>query len=328
MRRSIVASALLAVTVMTSSVTIGDDDQIARQIVQRIRQEQKAGNLKGFGVDLKVVGGVVMMRGHVANARQDQLVQRIAQSTPGVKGIKKNVTVRQAAMVAAKPVSSRRRHASASAMPLPPTPISTASRPAVNPIFSGSGVAKAVALTQGQPRQLAPVPAAPTPVAQAPVAQAPVAQATVPQARAAQPQLAAVPQHRQGRLVPALIAVPVARQQQRRVSQRPVAFAPAAYNVVQSGGAGYGSPTPAYMPTGGAAPARYDHPNLPRYSWPTYAAHPNYGAVTYPKQYSPSAWPYIGPFYPYPQVPLGWRKVTLEWDDGWWMLDFKNKGHR
>ena len=46
--------------------------------------------------------------------------------------------------------------------------------------------------------------------------------------------------------------------------------------------------------------------------------------LTYPKQYSPTAWPYIGPFYPYPQVPLGWRKVSLEWDDGWWMLDFKD----
>ena len=42
------------------------------------------------------------------------------------------------------------------------------------------------------------------------------------------------------------------------------------------------------------------------------------------QQYSPTAWPYIGPFYPYPQVPLGWRKVTLEWDDGWWFLDFKD----
>ena len=30
-------------------------------------------------------------------------------------------------------------------------------------------------------------------------------------------------------------------------------------------------------------------------------------------------------FYPYPQVPLGWRKVTLEWDDGWWHLDFVSK---
>ncbi len=45
----------------------------------------------------------------------------------------------------------------------------------------------------------------------------------------------------------------------------------------------------------------------PGYAWPTYAAHPNYAAVTYPRQYSPTAWPYIGPFYPYPQVPLGWH---------------------
>ncbi len=84
---------------------------------------------------------------------------------------------------------------------------------------------------------------------------------------------------------------------------------------------------PAQLPGPGQAvvPARYDHPSLPGYAWPTYAAYPNYGAVTYPKQYSPSAWPYIGPFYPYPQVPMGWRKVTLKWDDGWWNLDFKAK---
>lgn len=80
---------------------------------------------------------------------------------------------------------------------------------------------------------------------------------------------------------------------------------------------------PSYQ--GGIAAARYDHPNLPQYAWPSYAAHPNYGAVTYPQQYSPAAWPYIGPFYPYPQVPLGWRKVELKWKDGWWMLDFKEK---
>jgi hypothetical protein len=75
---------------------------------------------------------------------------------------------------------------------------------------------------------------------------------------------------------------------------------------------------------GGAARARFDSPVMPGYAWPSYAAYPNYAALTYPKQYSPTAWPYIGPFYPYPQVPLGWRKVTLEWDDGWWFLDFKD----
>ena len=76
---------------------------------------------------------------------------------------------------------------------------------------------------------------------------------------------------------------------------------------------------------GGVAPASYDQPNLPGYAWPSYAPYPNYSALTYPKQYSPTAWPYIGPFYPYPQVPMGWRKVALEWDDGWWFLDFKSK---
>jgi hypothetical protein len=87
-----------------------------------------------------------------------------------------------------------------------------------------------------------------------------------------------------------------------------------------------GGPTPAYVPgnAGGIAPVRYDQPNLPNHAWPSYAAYPNYAAVTYPRQYSATAWPFIGPFYPYPQVPLGWRKVTLEWDDGWWMLDFKD----
>jgi hypothetical protein len=95
------------------------------------------------------------------------------------------------------------------------------------------------------------------------------------------------------------------------------------------GGSGMGGPGSGPLPMGvpavggGIAPPRYDQPYMPNYAWPSYAAYPNYAAVTYPRQYSPTAWPYIGPFYPYPQVPLGWRKVTLEWDDGWWMLNFK-----
>ncbi len=280
MRHSFVASALLAVTVMTSSVAIGDDNQIARQIVQRLRQEQTAGNLKGFGVDLKVVDGVVMLRGRVSSTRQEQLVQQIAASAPGVKGVQKQISVApQAAGAVAAPVSSRR------------------ARNANRGPFAGG--THAVSLAQKQTPVLAPIPAPPSAPRQQP------------------------------RLIPAMIAVPVAAAPQyapqRYAAQRPVAFAQTAYNA----GGQYGSPAPAAMAGhGGPAHARYDHPNLPAYSWPSYAAHPNYAAVTYPKQYSPSAWPYIGPFYPYPQVPLGWRKVTLEWDDGWWQLDFKNKRHR
>lgn len=75
----------------------------------------------------------------------------------------------------------------------------------------------------------------------------------------------------------------------------------------------------------GAAPASFSNPQLPGHAWPAYAQYPNSAAVTYPTQYSASAWPYIGPFYPYPQVPMGWREVSLEWDDGYWQLNFNKE---
>lgn len=75
----------------------------------------------------------------------------------------------------------------------------------------------------------------------------------------------------------------------------------------------------------GASQAVYNNPSVPDYAWPSYAQYPNSAAVNYPTQYSASAWPYIGPFYPYPQVPLGWRDATLRWDDGQWNLMFRSR---
>ena len=86
-----------------------------------------------------------------------------------------------------------------------------------------------------------------------------------------------------------------------------------------------GAPMPMARSASAPMPTSGDSANLPGYAWPSYAANGNYGQVSYPRQYSAAAWPYIGPFYPYPQVPLGWRKVTMEWDDGWWWLDFHNR---
>ncbi|NNJ27939.1 BON domain-containing protein [Alienimonas chondri] len=103
---------------------------------------------------------------------------------------------------------------------------------------------------------------------------------------------------------------------------------PASSQQVMPGGPGCPpGANPAGPPAMGAG-AVYNQANLPDYAWPTYAQHPNYAAVTYPKDYSASAWPYIGPFYPYPQVPLGWREVELEWDDGQWYLDFNDRTDR
>jgi BON domain len=66
------------------------------------------------------------------------------------------------------------------------------------------------------------------------------------------------------------------------------------------------------------APVDPAGPRLPPYAWPTYAPYNNYSRVAYPQSYPYNAFPYIGPFYPFPKVPLGWRKVVLEWEDGHW----------
>ena len=101
------------------------------------------------------------------------------------------------------------------------------------------------------------------------------------------------------------------------------------------GGAPMGPPpsAPPYPPTYGhpgmgQSSAVYNNPSMPDHAWPSYAQYPNSAAVSYPQQYSASAWPYIGPFYPYPQVPLGWRDATLRWDDGQWNLMFKPRTDR
>ena len=91
------------------------------------------------------------------------------------------------------------------------------------------------------------------------------------------------------------------------------------YQTVSQGATDYMAPQGQPMTAGQSG-----QPNLPNYAWPTTADYPNYSQVSYPKQYAGGAFPYVGPFYPYPQVPLGWRKVTMEWHDGYWWLDFND----
>lgn len=76
-------------------------------------------------------------------------------------------------------------------------------------------------------------------------------------------------------------------------------------------------------------PSAYDlnPPKLPPYAWPTYAPYNNYSRVATPTLYPYNAWPFIGPCYPYPKIPLGWRSVKLEWVDGHWWYGRKTNGH-
>ncbi|MEW4566168.1 hypothetical protein AB1K70_26870 [Bremerella sp. JC770] len=82
----------------------------------------------------------------------------------------------------------------------------------------------------------------------------------------------------------------------------------------------------AYCPPGYGHHGMHGHhqPRLPGYQGPVPSGHPHFGAMDYPKTNAPSVWPYTGMYYPYPQIPPGWKHVALEWDDGYWYLDFKS----
>lgn len=228
------------------------DEQLAEEVISRLRSQKDRGTLRNFDVDVQVNDRVVWVSGRVSSEEQQALVLDITRRVRGVKQVVNDLQVTS------------------------DTPVQVVSAPVV-----------AAAPAMAPPSQVPASVGAPVPPTQ----------------------------------VPAPFPYPYAPAQ--GAPQVPLAFAPAqsvAYMQPVNG-----QPMPEVPAAAGVARARFDNPTMPPYAWPSYAAYPNYAAVTYPRQYSPTAWPYIGPFYPYPQVPLGWRKVTLEWDDGWWWLDFKSK---
>jgi hypothetical protein len=300
MRRYVFRLAILSLAVLGPTVARADDQQIAQQIVQKLQAEKQAGGLKGFSIDLSVEEGTVWLSGRVANADQQAKALDIARRIPGVKQVVNDLDVAAASSPKAMFTGMTNAVQQAMGRQTRRHDYDTEQVAGEESGAIGSGIEHA----GGRPVVQAAQPVGATPNYY-----------TSPAAQAA------------GGYVQQ--ATPVYAGSRNQV---PLAFAPSqqvAYNQGQVAADGYttGGPTPMYMPGSGVgiAPARYDHPSMPGYAWPSYASYPNYAAVTYPKQYSPTAWPYIGPFYPYPQVPLGWRKVTLEWDDGWWMLDFKDR---
>jgi hypothetical protein len=85
-------------------------------------------------------------------------------------------------------------------------------------------------------------------------------------------------------------------------------------------------PMPIFQPMPGPNPTMQPPP-LPPYAWPTYAPYNNYSRVAYPDAYPYEQWPFIGPMYPFPRVPLGWRSVSLTWEDGNWWFHRNPTGH-
>lgn len=329
MRRYVFRYALLAGMMLSPAMAMADkaeDAQIGQTIAQKLSEEKKSGGLKGFSLELQVEEGTVWLSGHVSSTEQQTKALDLARRVKGVKQVVNDISVQPAgvtqkeagkAKFALGGESSLSKNMLASMnLPADPAVAPAAAKPTpmVSPINQtpvssvlqsrseiGSGVSGSVAPTAPGIQQVAARPTQISPIAPNPgYGYGPT---PAPAQAYAQPQV-------------------------------PMAYAPAV-NIARTQGYGgeyggeYGAPVPMHTGGGmGIAPARYDHPSMPGHAWPSYAAYPNYAAVTYPKQYSPTAWPYIGPFYPYPQVPLGWRKVTMEWDDGWWFLDFKNRRYR
>jgi len=282
------------------------NEALIEVLSERLGSLKDSGALKDFDIDLTAAEGIITVTGEAASMEQRNLILDTIRRTPGVTQVVTHLKA-PGQIAVTEPTPARAKQAKEIGS-------------GVIPAFDSRDAA---AMGTGVARTAAP-PEAPGPI--------PMPVADVGPAPAARPA---------GVSVGGYTAIPVnvmpapfnpgqvspLQPNSPHLAQRPLAFAPATGGPAMASNMQPVASMPAHLPGPGIgiAPARFDHPNMPGYAWPSYAAHPNYAAVTYPKQYSPSAWPYIGPFYPYPQVPLGWRKVTMEWDDGWWYLDFKGK---
>jgi hypothetical protein len=86
-------------------------------------------------------------------------------------------------------------------------------------------------------------------------------------------------------------------------------------------------PTPIFKAMPPPMPGAYQPPKMPPHAWPTYAPYNNFSRVGYPNIYPYQSWPFIGPMYPFPKIPPGWRSVTLTWRDGFWWYGRNSTGY-
>jgi hypothetical protein len=285
MRRFLTGFVVAAVSAIVPGLALAGNQEVAEQIARNLRS---SGQMSDYKIGVKYQDGTVWLRGQVTSQEQMKAALTVVFQTSGVARVVNELSVTPADSnepAAAQAMPSRSQLA-AKGTGADNSSTSSGS----NPLRSQQAAA-ARRLDPGMVARADRVPNSFAMSAAAPVSAEEVQDAPQP-----------IPA---GRAMPGTMMQPDMR-------------GPMAPN---------GAPLPMYTAAAraGVAPARYDQPCLPNYAWPSYAAYPNYANVTYPKQYSPTAWPYIGPFYPYPQVPLGWRKVTLEWDSGWWFLDFKDQ---
>lgn len=326
MRCLIVGVYLVVATAMVAPAW-GDDAAIARQVAEKLRYQQEKQKLKGFHITVKVEDGTVWMMGDVADSDQRDLALDVARRIEDVRLVVNDLHFDD--------LDSGSDEAFTPEQPEPTNFASSMPAPSVAPAPSLDDTRKTEQAVMATAHNTFVPPA---------TAAAGVRRPPMRQPRAAnRPIGTGVGYQAPMRPHPAQMAQLASNTYGAVSSATPTHAPPVSGGYCENcrvGGAHSGGYGGAYGGGGVGGGVVYDdgagvggygggissgQPQMPNYAWPSYAAYPNYGAVTYPRQYSPKAWPYIGPFYPYPQVPLGWRKVALEWDDGWWMLDFSHK---
>jgi osmotically-inducible protein OsmY len=318
----------------------------------------KSGNVQGTDIEIEVKDGVAIISGKVHEASQRALVQQLASSVPGITRVENNLRfvppagggVERAA--ASRSADSRnpiqRVSGEAPAAGQDNTAVANQIAASLSQVGlvgydveirfnNGTATLSGEVATVGQ-RQAAGAAASQTPGVRSvnnqlkvtgPISQTGFQPQGIPGGSPEMMQM-------QGQGMPPQLMGPGMPQQMMGPGMPPQMMGPGMPPQMMGQGmppqmmqqAGYMQPgmNPGMNPTpSGYAPTSFNNPNLPSHAWPSYAQYPNSAAVSYPTQYSASAFPYIGPFYPYPQVPMGWREVSLEWDDGQWNLNFNKE---
>ncbi len=341
MRRFVMGLAIGAIACLSPAWALAGDQETAQRIADSLRG---SGQLVDYSIGVKYQDGTAWLMGRVANDDQVATAIQLVEQMPDVSRVVNKLEIKTSAKRQLSPAAQAAQSASTSrgVVRLPAkNVVRNSAGPVVRPLAAAPAAMEEPEAQLVTQETLEPE-SVPDDYAAAPMDDFAPEPAVEPNTWQQRPRQAvgqsSKRRSRAGRQVPLgqRVSAQGSRQPMRLAqAARPGTFrpgqarqVPASHGHMMQVEEGVpGGPIPTYIPGAnqGIAVARYDQPHMPNYAWPSYAAYPNYAGVSYPKQYSPTAWPYIGPFYPYPQVPLGWRKVTLEWDDGWWFLDFDDR---
>ena len=295
--RRFFATALIAMTAVCAPLAFGGNQEEANRIAKTINAAYPQ-----YTVEVAYKSGRVRLRGEVSSPEERGQITRLVSQIPGVQSVSADALQVSSGNAMAFGYGSTPAAAAPYTMPavpaVEPQGLSEMYRTAQTAPFSANNMISPVSgeFNMNSSLETAPLQSLP-----------------------ANPEPFPTTSNRDNFRIDNYSAAPVASGNYS-VNNPP--YIPAANDTIYAQNS-YG-PAPQGIPVAAGRNGQNGEPNLPNYAWPTTADYPNYSQVGYPKQYAASAFPYIGPFYPYPQVPLGWRKVTMEWHDGYWWLDFND----